>query len=497
MANSTKTSSSSTSTTLSNPNGVTGKLCNWIYSLKMDDVPQDVQTRAKYLVLDGIACAIVGSHLPWSEIAAKAIYKMEPPGSGSSTVIGWNGRNLSPMSAALLNSTFIQGFELDDYHSIAPQHSNAIIIPALFSASKIDADDGVKMTGKDFLLSYIIGCEIGPRVGEALHGAELLTRGWHSGALQGPTSSAGAVSKALHLEPYQIEDALGIACTQAGGLMAAQFGSMAKRMQHGFPSRNGLFSVLLAREGYTGIKEVYETPYGGFLSCFGQGAPSGDPIPEAIIKNLGSDWELWHIQVKLHACMAALQSPIDCVENLQKKHPEKMKELDHITKIETKHSKPALEHGGWKPSPDKPLSSLGAQMCIPYATAAQLVDGEVLMAQFASDKLHRPIVKTLMEKVDPSNDPRFDSDKNLEFATEMTITFDDGTVLKEFVKSPRGVTPPCSNEDIVEKWRSLVRGVLDDERRDKIEKCVLNIETLEDIDELLKLLEPTVKSPIT
>jgi aconitate decarboxylase len=42
-------------------------------------------------------------------------------------------------------------------------------------------------------------------------------------------------------------------------------------MQHGFAARNGLFAALMAKEGYTGIQEVYEIPYGGFLSCFGQG----------------------------------------------------------------------------------------------------------------------------------------------------------------------------------------------------------------------------------
>jgi len=67
-----------------------------------------------------------------------------------------------------------------------------------------------------------------------------------------------------------MEDALGLGATQAAGLMAAQFGAMSKRMHHGMASRNGLYAAMLAKGGYTGIKEVFERPYGGYLSTFGR-----------------------------------------------------------------------------------------------------------------------------------------------------------------------------------------------------------------------------------
>jgi aconitate decarboxylase len=70
------------------PEGPTGKLCNWVHSLTLKDIPSDVRTRAKYLLLDGIACALIGAHLPWSEKAANAIFEMEPP--GDSAVFGWD-----------------------------------------------------------------------------------------------------------------------------------------------------------------------------------------------------------------------------------------------------------------------------------------------------------------------------------------------------------------------------------------------------------------------
>lgn len=67
--------------------GVTKTLSHWIHSVTLDDVPEDVRTRAKYLILDGLGCAIVGAHLPWTETAARAIFDLEP--QGNCWVWGW------------------------------------------------------------------------------------------------------------------------------------------------------------------------------------------------------------------------------------------------------------------------------------------------------------------------------------------------------------------------------------------------------------------------
>ena len=71
----------------SDPAGATGKLCMWIQGMEMEETPEILRERAKYLILDGLGCAIVGAHLPWSETAANAVFDME--GCGKCTVIGW------------------------------------------------------------------------------------------------------------------------------------------------------------------------------------------------------------------------------------------------------------------------------------------------------------------------------------------------------------------------------------------------------------------------
>ena len=500
--------SPSTSHQPTDSNGPTGKLCDWVDSITLDGIPEEFKTRAKYLILDGLACALIGAHLPWSERAAKAIFDMEPP--GTATVFGWNRvstspphplpcpvtekiQKISPIQAALLNGTFTQGFELDDWHSEAPLHSNSIILPTLFAAAEhVNKSDSTQMiTGSDFLLATIVGYEVGPRVGNGLYGSHMLTMGWHSGAVFGPSASAAAASKLMHLPTDLIEDALGIACTQACGLMSAQYESEVKRMQHGFAARNGLLGALLARGKYVGIKRIFEREYGGFLAQFslGNGKEPAYQTDE-ISKDLGEKWKIDGIRVKPYASMAGTHCTVDCMRALQKNYPEQMKHLKDITSITIEMGEVAYHHGGFKA--ERPLTATGAQMSAAYVAVTQMIDHEVLAAQFRHDKLERDEVWELVDKTICKQTEGFGS----KWTQQITIAFKDNSTIFEKVLVQRGVDPPLSNEEVVEKWRALTKGVIDDKRRENIEELVLNLEDCKDIALLGELMAAETKNPI-
>src|SRR6202035_438977 len=222
------------------PNGPTGRLVTWRADVTLDDVPASVREHAKHLLLDGVACALVGAQLPVSRKGVEGVTALDD--AGSAFLIGWGGRTTSAPSAAMLNSSFIQGFELDDYHPLAPLHSNSLVVPAMLAA----APHVGRVSGARFLLGAILGYETGPRVGQALGGLEMLSRGWHSGVVFGPLAAAAAAGTLYGLDGAGFEDAFGVAGSQSCGLLSAMFESMVKRMQHGFASRNGLTAAALA-----------------------------------------------------------------------------------------------------------------------------------------------------------------------------------------------------------------------------------------------------------
>lgn len=79
----------------SDPHGTTGQICNWVKSVGLEHIPEEIRTRTKYLILDGIGCALVGAKLPWSRTATSALLKMDGP--GDCTLFGWDRVRMSPL----------------------------------------------------------------------------------------------------------------------------------------------------------------------------------------------------------------------------------------------------------------------------------------------------------------------------------------------------------------------------------------------------------------
>ncbi|WP_327281162.1 MULTISPECIES: MmgE/PrpD family protein [unclassified Streptomyces] len=467
------------------PEGPTGQLATWLAGTTLAQIPSPVRQRAAHLVLDGLACALIGAQLPWSRTAVHAVLDLE--GTGEVPVIGW-GRVTSGPAAAVLNGTFIQGFELDDYYAPAPLHSTSLVLPALLST----ASQLPPVTGAQFLRAVILGFETGTRVGTALHGPEMLTRGWHSGPVFGTHAAAAAAGALRGLDAAAFEDALGLAATQSAGLMAAQYEAMSKRMHHGLAARNGFYAAGLAQAGYTGIKRVFERPYGGFLSTFGEGH---EPDATQITEGLGETWNTERITVKLHAAMGGLHPAIDAASELAARRGGLTPDEVEAVRIEVPR---AIFHHGWW-TPERPLSTVGAQMNIAYATAVALLDGQVRPEQFTparidGDDVWQLIGRTEVLQVDEQQEPGWDRPG---YNTRITVALRGGEIFTRALNQPHGgPDDPLTNAEIREKYRVLTGRVMDADRAEQIEREVLDLENLPDLGRLLDLLAAPVRGAL-
>ena len=63
--------------------------------------------------------------------------------------------------------------------------------------------------------------------------------------------------------------------------------------------------------------------------------------------------------------------------------------------------------------------------------------------------------------------------------------------------APRDMFPPLSNEKIVTKFREVTNGVIDADRRARLEQTVLTLDQQPRLKELSDLLAPPVTSPFT
>ena len=188
--------------------------------------------------------------------------------------------------------------------------------------------------------------------------------------------------------------------------------------------------------------------------------------------------------------MAFTHCTVDCIRALQASNPDYMKQYDKIVKIHIELGEAAFHHGGFVAQ--RPIASIGAQMSNAYVVATQIICGQVMPSQFRSDQLEREDIWRLV------NLTSCELNKELTkiWTQRVTIQFEDGKEIVQYLDKQKGVDTPLSNEEILEKFRMVLDGVVDNERRDKIADFILDIESKKDMDVLINLLSPLTKNPI-
>ncbi len=456
-------------------NVYTRAIAEFVSQLTYEKIPADVRERIKLLMLDSLGCAVYGANLEWCRILRGTLEKLDA--TRTTSIWGTDAR-LSSDHAALVNGTQVQGFELDDVHRKAVLHVGAVTLPALIAV----AESHARLSGRDFLTAAVAGYEIGPRVGLCM-GQEHIGQGWHSGATVGIFSAAAGAARALGLDAEHTVHALGIAGTQSSGLMAAQYGAMVKRMHAGRAAQSGLYGALLAANGFTGIVDVFEAPYGGFCTTFSR---SQDRFNlKALSAGLGEKFETMGIALKFYSCVGSNHTTLDALADIRRRRPFG---LDEIKEIVVYGSQVTADHVGW---PYKPEGLTAAQLNLPFCVATLLIEGDVFVDEFTPDCVDDAARIELSRKVRVMHDPDITAlGAAHRHKVRVEVHFRDGTVERETREAPRGSEQSfASANDIVAKFRKLTRGVMAAKRQDALADAVLNVESLPDSKRLAELMQ--------
>src|SRR5258705_1126093 len=228
-------------------------------------------------------------------------------------------------------------------------------------------------------------------------GPEHIGQGWRSGATLGVFSAGAGAARGLKLDADRTVHALGIAGTQAAGLMAAQYGAMVKRMHAGRSSQSGLYGALLAEAGFTGIADVFESEYGGFCTTFSR---SRDRFRLAeLTAGLGEAWQTMGVALKFYSCVGSNHTTLDALRELQAQHRFVAADVDRIVVYA---SQVTLDHAGWK---YRPAGIAAAQMNLSFCVATLLLEGDCFVDQFGEKAVADPRRLALAEKVEVRADP--------------------------------------------------------------------------------------------
>jgi 2-methylcitrate dehydratase PrpD len=276
--------------------------------------------------------------------------------------------------------------------------------------------------------------------------------------------------------------ALGIAGTQAAGLMAAQYGAMVKRMYARRASQSGLYGALLAEAGFTGIVDVFEAPYGGFCTTFSR---SHDRFNlDELSAGLGERFETMGVSLKFYSCVASNHTTLDAIRDIQRRRPFTAAELE---KIVIHASQVTVDHVGW---PYRPEGLTAAQLNLPFCVATLLLEGDVFVDQFTQAAVDDGRRIELSRKVEVVHDPAVTAlGSAARHKVRVDIHFRDGSLASETREAPRGSEQSfASVEEIIGKFRKLTRAVIAERQQAALVDAALNLEKLRDCRQMIELL---------
>ena len=452
----------------------TRAIAQFVSGLRYEDIPAEVIARIKLLMLDSLGCALYGTRLEWSRILRATLAAVD---TTQGCRVWGTGERLSAPHAALVNGTLVQSFELDDVHRQGVLHVGAVTLPPLLAVIELKAG----LSGRDLLRAAVAGYEIGPRVGKCM-GPQHIGQGWHSGATVGVFSAAAGASAALGLSQEQTVHALGIAGTQSAGLMAAQYGAMVKRMHAGRSAQSGLYGALLAENGFTGIVDVFESPYGGFCTTFSRSTDRFNL--DELSWELGRAWETLRISLKFYSCVGSNHTTLDAIRKMQERTPFGPDDIDEIV-VHGSHV--TVEHVGW---PYEPQGLTSAQLNLSFCVATLLLEGDVFVDQFSEAVVNDAKRIALSRKVKVLHDPAItERGSNFRHMVRVQVALKNGTRMEETVEAPRGSEMSFASEaDVVRKFTTLATHTVSAAQAARIVELVLGADRLARAADLVEAL---------
>jgi 2-methylcitrate dehydratase PrpD len=434
------------------PHHATRDLARFAAALRFEDIPVGMIEKIKLLALDGIGCCIYGATLPWTRKVAELA---EHEGGRPVASVFGAGYKTSVSQAVLVNSTAGHAFELDDIHKESVLHCSSLALPVAFAFA--EADD--HLTGRDMVTAIVVGYEVGTRIGSAAT-TSLFLRGFHPQGTSGVFVAAATAARMLALDAEQTQHALGIAGSQAAGLMAAQEGAMAKRFHSGRAAQSGVYAALLAQRGFTGIHDVLEAGYGGFLNTY-----SDSPNAGRLTAGLGSIWEIENVGYKPHASVTSIHSALDALATIMRKH---RLAAEDITSVKVGIGTMTHVHCAW---PYRAQGVTAAQMNLYYGLAVMALDGEAFVKQYVEDRLNDPRIVDFIGRIEAYIDADIDAmGPAARHAARVTVVTRDGRELREEVLQRHGSPEnPLTPAEVTHKFRSVAGARLS---RDQVEQIV-------------------------
>ena len=447
--------------------GYTAAITAYAARFRFDDLPRAAVDEAKTILLDTFGALLLGS-LPqykasWytGELARLA------GGSPESTVIGRDFK-ASCESAALANGTM--GYAADiEGGGAARQHVPAVLVPAALAVGEREGTDG-----RTFLAALALGYEICCRVSEACRTPHSYPHSFHPSATFGYFGAAATAGHILRLNQPQFANALGLAGSNAGGLMTwvTDPTEESRPFVIGMAARGGVTAALLTQMGFGGPPAVLDP---GKYTIYD--AYAGEMHLERLTEGLGE--QLWIANTggfKRHPCCGDIHTGLDALLAILTKHEIAAEEIERITHRVKADRAPVIDNN--------PLKS----HCAQYILAVAAVNRRIVPEDILQDRRDNPAIRMVFERVRLIGDRDMD-DWPAHAPAVVEVALKDGRRFSERVDWAKGRREnPMTRGELERKFFDLATTRISRDQANQLMDCVYGLDQAPNVREIAELL---------
>jgi 2-methylcitrate dehydratase PrpD len=451
--------------------GATGRLADFISGLEYENLPSDVVEKTKETILDYVG-ALLASCSRGSILSERLIELIiRNGGTQEATILGRKVK-VPVINAVLCNGVLSHVVELDDGHRVARGHPGVTVISSALAVSEY-----LGLNGKEFITAIVAGYDILVRVAFSVNPSHL-ERGFHTTGTCGTFAAAAAAAKLLKLSARETANALGLAGTQAAGLLEVTIdGQMAKALHPGKAAQAGVLAAFLAKEGVEGPKTVIEGEK-GFAKAL-----SDEYDYEFMLKDLNKVFHINDCYIKFYPSCRHTHPSVEAVLDLIKENEFRHSDIKDIL-IRTYPT--AISFAG---EIYKPKTTEEAKFSIPYCACAALVKGKFGLKELEPDCLYDSSILALIDKVKLVSDQNLENYSQRRKGAEVYIVLNNDNKLHNKVDLPKGeLEHPVSRDELVEKFIYCTDAYFSGEKQEKIIDQILNLDNLSSINDLIAFI---------
>lgn len=433
------------------------QLAAFVDGARWEDLSPAAREALKIRVLDSLACAL--GAIGGGPVRMIRNDVEELGGNPLCTLIG--GGKTSPDRAAFYNGSLVRYLDFNDSY-LAPGET---CHPSDNLGAVLAASEYARASGRQFLTALAVAYQVQCRLSDV---APVRARGFDH-TTQGAFASAAGVAKALDLDADRIANAVGISGTANIALRVTRTGELSHWKGLAYPDTafNGLRAAFLAMRGVTGPREVFEGNKGWCQTVAGDfdldwSREDLERVLRTIIKKFNAE---------VHS-----QSAIEGMLELLRERGIPGAAIDRI-RIDIFDVAHLIIGGGVEGDKTIVRTKEEADHSLQYMVAAAALDGQVMPAQYESERIRRSDVQSLLRKVTVVPDPGYSKRFPDEHCCKLTVTLADGRFFtREKVDYEGFHTRPMSWERVVEKFAGLAEKALPPSRRDEIVDAVQRLD---------------------